>query len=382
MWHILLFLISTHAIEWYSTRNLDENTKTSLIKEGCFRGSYGIREDLHLFNCLKEGVEKLHPFAVLPFESRLLVVESREKERVMMKLKEYQHEIRILLEDGDDIVIGSTMGSDVPSLCSRSDFEGAAWNVIPVPTSPMALPIPVEDFIPGAPIPAITQLVNSVSQSNLQSTVNYLANTFHTRLSPSPNATAAVNWAATQYRNYGFSVTLQTFNSSMCQNIIATKTGATNQIVLIGSHIDSRSTSSTNQALRAPGADDNGSGMAVTLELARLLNASTIRLNATLILAAFCGEEQGLLGSNYMSAEYKRQNASIIGMYNADMIGYRCGSSSTLTFDSRGVSTGLTNTCKGIVPDYVTGYPIGDNSGCCSDNQGFQNQGYQTVSFF
>jgi len=177
-------------------------------------------------------------------------------------------------------------------------------------------------------------------------------------------------------------VSLQPFRSGYCSNIIATKAGTSNSIVLIGTHIDCRSTSLTNTTQRAPGADDNGSGMAANLELARLIQQTKINLTSTLVLAAFCGEEQGLYGSQFMANDYKTKNANIIGMYNADMIGYRCGTSSTLTFDSRGVNTALTNTCKAVVPDYLSGFPIGTNSGCCSDNQSFENAGYPTVSFF
>jgi len=213
------------------------------------------------------------------------------------------------------------------------------------------------------------------------SIINKLSS-YNTRLSTAPDATQAVNWAADQYRSYGFTVSLQPFRSGYCSNIVATKTGTANSVVVIGSHIDSRGPNINNASAPAPGADDNGSGMAASLELARLIFNSKYNFQSTIVLAAFCGEEQGLYGSQFMAQDYKSKNTNIIGMYNADMIGYRCGSSSTLTFDSRGVDTGLTNECKAIVPDYLSGYPIGNNSGCCSDNQSFQNQGYRTVSFF
>jgi len=288
-----------------------------------------------------------------------------------------------LLEEDDNLIIGSTDPTTdlYPSICSsRSEFEGAAWNVVVVPVKPMAPPQPVksEDSAPNA---QIQSLLNQVSQSSLTSFVNTLAN-YNTRLSTSTDAVQAVDWAATQLRNYGLTVTLQPFRTGYCSNIIAVKQGTANSLVLIGAHIDSRSTSLTNTSLRAPGADDNGSGAAANLELARLLQATKINLTSTLVLALFCGEEQGLYGSQFMANDYKNKNTNIIGMYNADMIGYRCGSSPTLTFDSRGVNTNLTNTCRAVVPDYLNTYPIGTNSGCCSDNQSFENAGYPSVSFF
>jgi len=250
-----------------------------------------------------------------------------------------------------------------------------------VPIQPVS-PVPSVDKIEtGAPNAKIKEILDKTNENQLMSYIQQLSN-YHTRLSTSPDSIDAVNWAANHYRNYGFSVTLQPFRSGYCSNIIATKTGSQNSVVVIGAHIDSRSTNINNATQRAPGADDNGSGSAALLELARLIHETKITFTSTLVLAAFCGEEQGLYGSQFMANDYKSKGTNIIGMYNADMIGYRCGSSSTLTFDSRGVDTALTNQCKATVPDYLSGYPIGNNSGCCSDNQSFQNNGYPTVSFF
>jgi len=379
----LLLLSLTHAVEWYSSRNLGDQIKSQLIAKGCFRGSYGLKEDLSLFNCVAEGIDS-KPFADLSENARLCVVEMRYRERVLEKINSRTNEVVILHQDQDEVILTNADASvDLyPSLCSsRSEFEGAAWNVIVVPIQPMAPTVDNLETGAGAPNPKIQNLISQTSESNLMSVINRLSS-YNTRLSTTTDAVNAVNWAADQYRSYGFSVTLQNFRSGYCPNIVATKPGTSGSVVVIGAHIDSRSTNINNATARAPGADDNGSGMAANLELARLLFTTKLNFQHTIVLAAFCGEEQGLYGSQFMANDYKSKNTNIIGMYNTDMIGYRCGASSTLTFDSRGVDTGLTNTCKAIVPDYLSGFPIGNNSGCCSDNESFQNAGYKTVSFF
>jgi len=233
-----------------------------------------------------------------------------------------------------------------------------------------------------APDPQIADLISKVSSDALNQTVYWLSENYWTRTSPSPEANQSAQWVADQFRSYGFTVENQVFRNDYCPNILATKLGATNNIVFVGSHLDCRSTTRDSLTLRAPGADDNGSGMAATLELARLIHATGMSFTSTIVIGAFCGEEQGLVGSQYAAQQYYNRGQAISTMFNADMIGYRCAASSTLTFDSRGVDPGLTQQCKNIVGDYVTGFPIGDNSGCCSDNQSFQNLGYKTVSFF
>ena len=69
----------------------------------------------------------------------------------------------------------------------------------------------------------------------------------------------------------------------------------------------------------APGADDDGSGVAAVLELARLF--ATTPTEATIVLAAVAGEEQGLFGSAFMAAQMKAAGADIQGAFSNDIIG-------------------------------------------------------------
>ncbi len=69
------------------------------------------------------------------------------------------------------------------------------------------------------------------------------------------------------------------------------------------------------------GADDNASGTAALLELARLLSAKRKEMRRTVVFIAFSGEEEGLLGSNYYVLNPLRPLAQIIAMINMDMVG-------------------------------------------------------------
>ena len=95
-------------------------------------------------------------------------------------------------------------------------------------------------------------------------------------------------------------------------NVIGTKNGTnTDQIVIIGAHYDTVD--------NTPGADDNGTGIAALLELARILGKHTFV--KTLILVAFDMEEIGLLGSRAI-IEKLPENAVVEGALIFDTMGY------------------------------------------------------------
>lgn len=96
-------------------------------------------------------------------------------------------------------------------------------------------------------------------------------------------------------------------------------TNSTDNVLLSG-HYDSRGSFGR---LRAPGADDDGSGTAHVLAVARAIAANNITFAHPLTLAYFSGEEQGLFGSHYYARHLKEQNASIALHVQADMLAYR-----------------------------------------------------------
>jgi hypothetical protein len=104
-------------------------------------------------------------------------------------------------------------------------------------------------------------------------------------------------------------------------NVIATLQGTASpeRFYVITGHLDSRVTDVLNFTSDAPGADDDGSGVAVMLELARLF--ATRQFPGTLVFAAVAGEEQGLYGSAHMAAQMKAAGADVQGMFSNDIVG-------------------------------------------------------------
>ena len=104
-------------------------------------------------------------------------------------------------------------------------------------------------------------------------------------------------------------------------NVIATLKGTASpeRFYVITGHLDSRVTDVLNFTDDAPGADDDGSGVAVALELARLF--ATRQFPGTLVFATVAGEEQGLYGSAHMAAQMKAAGNDVQGMFSNDIVG-------------------------------------------------------------
>jgi Peptidase family M28 len=92
-----------------------------------------------------------------------------------------------------------------------------------------------------------------------------------------------------------------------------------NRIVLVTGHYDSRNSDPLNGTDPAPGANDDGSGTAVSLECARVL--SKYRFPATILFLTVAGEEQGLNGSRHFAQMAKQQGWKIEAVLNNDIVG-------------------------------------------------------------
>lgn len=95
------------------------------------------------------------------------------------------------------------------------------------------------------------------------------------------------------------------------------------RVIIVGAHIDSRISDAMDATHDAPGANDDGSGVALVLEAARILSKEKFR--ATIVYAVFSGEEQGLFGSTLLAETAKQRNWTISAMLNNDIVGNTMG---------------------------------------------------------
>lgn len=184
--------------------------------------------------------------------------------------------------------------------------------------------MPLSAAVAKAADPAIAALVAQVDPARLSTSLNALS-LIPTRHTLSPHNLEAAHWLRDQFIAIGYSDTLlqdYAIDGVTRHNVVCTKFGAAEptKFILVGAHFDSRMSELADAHSRAPGADDNASGTAALLELARVLRGVDTRCSVRLV--AFSGEEQGLLGSTAFAERAHAQGENIQLMINLDMIGH------------------------------------------------------------
>lgn len=168
---------------------------------------------------------------------------------------------------------------------------------------------------------AVARLVSAVSLESLVADVRRLQNV-GTRYTHNRKCDTAGLWIYNQLLEQGWQVALDTYRISTTRtfNVEATLPGTVrpDSIVVACAHYDSYCETNQNNA---PGADDNATGTAILIEMARLLKSCRYRW--TIKLLAFSGEEQWMKGSyHWVDSTAVPQNLAIYGAFNVDMIGY------------------------------------------------------------
>ena len=145
----------------------------------------------------------------------------------------------------------------------------------------------------------------------------------------------------------------------------------------------------------APGANDDGSGTVMSMELARVFAGSGIEFEATLVFMAVAGEEQGLVGSTRHAMRMKEQNVPVQALFNNDIVGGSRGGNgivdgATIRVYSEGPedspSRALANFAKRIAAKYVPSHELRllarrDRFGRGGDHSGFNAAGFAAIGF-
>lgn len=177
--------------------------------------------------------------------------------------------------------------------------------------------------------PTAESLAAQVDPSRLRATIERLA-AFPNRNTNNPTLTQAAEVLAAQLREIpGLQVEIMTYTapqgarvpvSRPVVEVVATLPGRTDRRVLVGGHFDTiNMVDRQNLNAIAPGANDDASGTAQTLEIARLM--SQRKWNNTLVFVCFSGEEQGLLGSAALARRAKAENWKLEAVLSNDIVG-------------------------------------------------------------
>ena len=189
----------------------------------------------------------------------------------------------------------------------------------------------------------IQKMLKEISAKNIENSIRRLVsfgtrNTLSEQDNPARGIGAARDWIFSEMQKISndcgncLTVEKQTFlqqpttNKRVLEptnltNVVATLKGTTDptRIYVVSGHYDSMCTSPSDAKCDAPGANDDASGTAAVIELARVM--SKRRFDATVVFMTVAGEEQGLLGADYFAGQAKSKNWNIEAMFTNDIIG-------------------------------------------------------------
>lgn len=192
---------------------------------------------------------------------------------------------------------------------------------------------------PPSPDAKLRAIITPVSQAQLRHVIETLVgfgtrHTLSSQTDPRRGIGAALTWAKAQFEAFGLPTVrpCETVSGSripkptLVCDMVGIQRGSErpNDVVIITAHIDSRVSDIMNFVSDAPGANDDGSGVAAVIEAARLLHKQ--KFPGTIVYAALSGEEQGLYGGKTLADYAKAQGWNVITVLNNDIIGGTCGS--------------------------------------------------------
>jgi Peptidase family M28 len=220
--------------------------------------------------------------------------------------------------------------------------------------------------------PNIARIVSEINAGNIERTIRKLVsfgtrNTLSAQENPVRGIGAARDWLYGEFQKASetsggrMKVEKQTFEqapgkypriarTTTLTNVVATLRGtqpaSENRLYVVSGHYDSMCTSPTDAECDAPGANDDASGTAAVLEMARVM--AKYEFDATVIFMAVAGEEQGLVGSGYFAEQAKQKEWNIEAMFTNDIVGNTLGGNGvrdrrTLRVFSEGVPSSETN---------------------------------------
>ena len=211
--------------------------------------------------------------------------------------------------------------------------------------------------------------------------------TFHNRFYKSDTGVAAMHWVRDRFAEIGasrrdFSVELVSHAGFPQPSVIARLQGRgpyAAQRIVLGAHGDSINWSGFVSQARAPGADDDASGVASLLEIFRVMVVSGYQPDRTIEFMVYAAEERGLLGSQAIAREYNLAAAPVTAVLQLDMTGYP-GQKRTIHLISDYVSRGLTQFLAMLIDTYIQ-LPWAEES-CgyaCSDHASWNKVGFPSA---
>jgi leucyl aminopeptidase len=224
----------------------------------------------------------------------------------------------------------------------------------------------------------IHRLMSEVTEDHVRATIVKLSS-FKNRYYKSKTGVSSAKYIRDSWRDIGinrqdFSVEL--FEHTWAQpSVIATLKGKTDEVVVIGGHLDSISGWFGGDTI-APGADDNASGIASITEAMRVLVESGYTPQRTIKFMGYAAEEVGLKGSNVIAKKFKADGVKVVAVMQLDMTNFK-GSDKTIHLVQDYTNAELTTFLGKLIDTYVK-VPWGFTK-CgyaCSDHASWHKAGF------
>jgi hypothetical protein len=333
----------------YDTYLVEANTLYGTVKAW-------IAPDLD-YNCLRwqlvKGPQQFHrdgSFVNDGFTKLTAVLEAKRVERIDGHYIVTQGQFDYRVENGDTLLSHSTYRYSLTNVDLTPDYEALGAFAIQLPEGTVV----VDEDKPGiryrwtggqlvaeltqaaergptekVAAPAVTPEsskaddepdVSPVDKSNLIRHVEALA-ALESRHVSHPGNKKAEEYILAELKKCGYSPICDAFQAQdrTLQNVITNRSDKTRSVVLLSAHFDSTASVDRTLSSQAPGADDNASGVAALLELARILKDHPIQMNVELVF--FNCEEMGTAGSRHLADQYRDNQWPIDCVINVDTIG-------------------------------------------------------------
>lgn len=235
--------------------------------------------------------------------------------------------------------------------------------------------------------------LNQVQHTNIHTTIAHLS-TYQNRYYASSYGRQAAEWIESTWMGLAAGrsdVSSELFACATCStqpSVILTIRGREipNEIVVLGAHLDSINASGGGATQRAPGADDDASGIATLTEVLRIAMANGWKPRRTVKFMAYAAEEVGLRGSNAIAQSHRAANARVVAVLQMDMTNYKASTNVDMRLVTDYSNVHLQTFLTSLFDTYLA--PRGLTRGtdtcgyACSDHASWTAAGYPSAYFF
>lgn len=229
----------------------------------------------------------------------------------------------------------------------------------------------------------VEPMLAGMQEKHIESTILALS-AFTNRYYASQTGVDAANWLTSTWRalaaGRGDITVAQVTHKAYPQPSVTLTIAGTDladERVVVGAHLDSILSFRMSNTARAPGADDDASGVASMTEALRALVASGYRPRRTIYLVAYAAEEVGLRGSQEIARQFRQAGQKVAGVLQLDMTNYK-GTANDIYLISDHTSSQQNSFLAQLAATYLPGLKVAyEKCGyACSDHASWDAQGY------